>query len=108
LRWCGNKGVQTPGGEEAGMAKDRKVESDLQQAKDYIARHEAIKAKYPNAKSWQDLSNNDLGELSDLMICGEEFLAYALKRKRIPKELAKHLAELLRWNNSLGYELGGE
>ena len=90
------------------MAEDRKVESDIQQAKDYIARHDALKAKYPNVKRWEDFSNNDLEERSELMACGEEFLAYALKRRRIPKELAKHLAELLRWNDSLGYELGGE
>ncbi|MBP1724764.1 MAG: hypothetical protein H6Q51_62 [Deltaproteobacteria bacterium] len=90
------------------MAKDHKTESYIQQAKDYIARYEAIKAKYPNARRWEDFSGNDLRELSELMTCAEEFLISAVKRKRIPKELAKHLAELLKWNDSLGYELGGE
>jgi hypothetical protein len=90
------------------MAKNRKTESYIQQAKDYIARYDALKAKYPNARRWEDFSRKDLQELSELMTCAEEFLMFAVKRKRIPKELAKHLAELLKWNDSLGYELGGE
>jgi hypothetical protein len=90
------------------VAEKHKIESYIEQARDYIARHEALKAKYPNAKRWDDFSNNDLQELSELLTCGEEFLRWARKRKRIPKDLAKHLTELLRWNGSLGYELVDE
>jgi len=88
---------------KADMAKDRELESNIAQAKDYIARHEAIKAKYPNAKTWEELSEDDVEELSELIIRGEEFLAYALKRKKIPVEFANRLDELLEWNDSLGY-----
>jgi len=42
-------------------------------------------------------------ELSELIIRGEEFLAYALNRKKIPLELADRLDDLLDWNDSLGY-----
>ncbi len=90
------------------MTKDGELERNIQRAKDYIARFEALQTKYPNAKTWGEFSQDDMDESSELVICGEEFLAYALKRKKIPRDLAKRLAELLKWNDRLGYELDGE
>lgn len=102
-----DKNPLLPGGTRADMANDE-AKRNVERAKDYVARFEALQAKYPNAKTWGDFSQGDIDEMSELIISAEEFLAYALKRGKIPKELSKRLDQLVKRNDLLGYELNGK